>query len=179
MSYSGSKKPLVRGKSFTVLAPGRNIVLSLVLSLAHSPQLRKQYFVNTDDMHPPKLFSAHGSLEPTSLNFHYLLLFTQNVSSFTRLPTAKWHTWGLKIHKVCYLSRLIKDTIQMQLCKIDVEHILLKGWIKSKLWSHFIHWSHQGNRTTLLRSSAVSNFNQLIGCGRRILVVYLTKAAVQ
>lgn len=82
------------------MASGSRFVLSLVLSLAHSPQLHKQYFVRTDDMHASKLFSAAGSfvcfhsypvssLKPFLLiPIIYYYLFTQQVLSLVWLPDA-------------------------------------------------------------------------------------------
>lgn len=52
------RSPCCSTGSVTVMAPGRNFVLSLVLSLAYGLKLHKQYFVRIDDMQPSKLCSS-------------------------------------------------------------------------------------------------------------------------
>lgn len=64
-----TREPLVAVKgSFTVLAPGTNFVLSLVLCLAEGLQLHKQHFVRLDDMHASKL-SLHAVQPPADAFF--------------------------------------------------------------------------------------------------------------
>lgn len=96
--------------------------------------------------HPSK---PRLSLEPSSLNFHYLLLFT-SVPSASRGRQMQSDNSDLKIRDICYTSQLIKDTNQTQLCNINADYKLWKRWIKSKTWSHFTRQSHQGNGTACL-----------------------------
>lgn len=97
-------------------------------------------------LHPGKPWL---SLEPSSLNFHYLLLFT-SVPSASRGCQMQSDNSDLKIRGICYTSQLIKDTNQTQLCNINADYKLWKRRIKSKTWSHFIRRSHQDNRTAWL-----------------------------